>query len=204
MRIIKVEPEEFASNSYIITNDGQTAVIIDPSEPRISKICKEHGLECKYVILTHGHFDHVGGCGKLFNEGAEICCGEGEKDFVFSPANLSIFGGVYIPHFKIARAFTDGEKFSLCGIDFTALSTPGHTAGGMCYITENSMFTGDTLFCRSVGRTDLPMGNSKQLYDSVKKLFSLEGDYKIYCGHGEDSTLDSERKYNPFSHLKNN
>lgn len=198
MKVIKVEPRGFASNSYIITADDNTAVVVDPSEEGVIEALQRNNLECKYVLLTHGHFDHVGACGKLSTMGALICCGENEKDFIFSPENLSIFGGVYIPHFEISRTFTDGERFNLCGVDFTAISTPGHTAGGMCYLAGDCLFSGDTLFFGSIGRTDLPTGDHKALISSVKKLLAIPGDLKVYTGHEEDTTLNLERQINPY------
>lgn len=198
MEVIKVEPLGFASNSYILTADDKTAVVIDPYENRVLNVLEQNNLECKYVLLTHGHFDHVGLCGKLCNTGAQICCGEHEKDYIFSAENRQLLGGVHIPDFKISRTITDGEKFNLCGIDFTAIHTPGHTAGSMCYIAENCLFSGDTLFRCSVGRTDLPTGSFAELIGSIKKLFALPCDYKVYTGHGEDTTLSFERQYNPF------
>lgn len=199
MEIIKILPEGFASNSYILTEDGENAVVIDPAQPRIADVLQQKGLKCRYVLLTHGHFDHVGGCGVLYEQGAEILCSEREKDFVFSSANTGIFGGVYIPKFEISRTLQDGEVFSLCGMEFQAISTPGHTVGGMCYLTGNNLFSGDTLFRCSVGRTDLPTGNARELSDSLKKLFALKGNSTVYCGHEEDTTLDFERNHNPYA-----
>lgn len=197
MKIIKVTPRVFASNSYILTDDGKSAVVIDPSEDSVAAL-KQHGLVCKTVLLTHGHFDHIGGCGILYDGGAEIYCGEYEKTFIFSAENRNIFGGVYIPEFEIAGTFKDGETIELCGIKFSVIHTPGHTAGSVCYICENVIFTGDTLFCGGVGRTDLPTGSMGKLINSVKKLYALADEFKLYCGHGEDSTLASEKKYNPY------
>lgn len=198
MKVIKVEPLGFASNSYVLTADDRTAVVIDPYENRVLKVLEQNNLECKYVLLTHGHFDHVGLCGKLFESGAQICCGEQEKDYIFSPENKQLLGGVHIPDFKISRTFADGEKFNLCGIDFTAIHTPGHTAGSMCYIAEDCLFSGDTLFRAGIGRTDLPTGSFSELTTSIKKLFALPRDLKIYTGHGEDTTLSFERQFNPY------
>ena len=198
MRVIKVLPLEFASNSYVLTADNKTAVVIDPSEHNVIEVLKKNGLVCKYVLLTHGHFDHVGACGELFAKGARICCSEREKDLIFSKEYLSIFGGVTVPHFEIERTFKDGEEVNLCGINFKVIVTPGHTAGSCCYVIENAGFTGDSLLKGSVGRWDLPTGNFSQLVSSIKKLASLDGDYKIYCGHGEDSTLSRERSFNPY------
>jgi glyoxylase-like metal-dependent hydrolase (beta-lactamase superfamily II) len=105
---------------------------------------------------------------------------------------------VYIPEFTIFKTVKDGEKLNLCGMSFTVIATPGHTAGGVCYQVEGNLFTGDTLFCESVGRCDLPTGNARQLTESVKKLYALKGDYKVYCGHEEDTTLNHERECNPY------
>lgn len=198
MKVIKVLPQGFASNSYILTQDNKTAVVVDPAQPRIIDVLKENNLVCKFVLLTHGHFDHVGGCGALYKLGAQICCGEKEKDLIFSRENLGVFGGVDIPHFEISHTFSDGEETELCGIKFKVISTPGHTAGGVCYVADNCILSGDTLFKESVGRTDLPTGNASELINSVKKLFALKGDYKIYCGHEGDTTLQHERDFNPY------
>lgn len=198
MQVFKVLPYNGASNSYVLTADNKTAVVIDPSGSNVIEVLEKNGLVCKFVLLTHGHFDHVGACGELFAKGALICCNEREKDLIFSNEYLNIFGGVTVPHFEIFRTFKDCEEFNLCGIDFTALETPGHTLGSCCYLTENLLFTGDTLFRVSVGGWDLPTGNYSQLIESLQKLAALAGDYKIYCGHGEDSTLSRERAHNPY------
>lgn len=198
MQVYKVLPFDGVSNSYILTIDNKTAVVIDPSAQNVIEVLEKHGLECKFVLLTHGHFDHVGACGELFNRGAQVCCSESEKDLIFSKDYLSIFGGVTVPDFKISRTFKDGEEVNLCGIDIKVLGTPGHTAGSCCYLTGNTLFTGDTLFRGSMGRWDLPTGSFSQIMESLKKLSALDGDYKIYCGHGEDTTLSRERAYNPY------
>ena len=198
MQVFKVLPFKDASNSYILTADNKTAVVIDPSGHNVIEVLEKNGLVCRFVLLTHGHFDHVGACGELFAKGARICCTEREKEIIFSKDYLSIFGGVSVPHFEISRTLKDGEDITLCGIDFKVLEASGHTAGSCCYLTENVLFTGDTLFRGNIGRWDLPTGNFFQLLNSIKKLASLDGDYKIYCGHGEDTTLSRERAYNPY------
>lgn len=201
MQVIKILPKNFASNSYILTADKKTAVVVDPSEKEICDALKEYGLVCKYVLLTHGHFDHVGACGELSEKGAAICCGECEKDLIFSNEYLDIvdiFGGMEVPYFKISRTFKDSEEVTFCGIKFKIMATAGHSAGSVSYIAEDCIFTGDTLFRGSIGRWDLPTGNYSDLMKSVKRLAALDGDYKIYCGHGEDTTLSREKKYNPY------
>lgn len=198
MKVIKVEPHGFYSNSYILTADNSAAVVIDPSEDSVINVLAQNGLNCKYVLLTHGHFDHVGACRTLGEIGAVICCSEREKPFIFSPENLGIFGGVHIPRFSVSRTFSHGEKFSLCGINFTAVATPGHTAGSMCYVAEDCLFSGDTLFCGGVGRTDLPTGNFNTLLLSVRNLLNAYANLTVYPGHGANTTLEHERKFNPY------
>lgn len=198
MQVYKISPTNGASNSYILTQDNKTAVVIDPSQLTIAGFLQEKGLECKYVLLTHGHFDHVGACGLLSAKGARICCNEREKDLIFSKEYLNIFGGVSVPEFKIDKTFEDGEEIELCGIKIKVISTPGHTAGSCCYIAESYLFSGDTLFCGSVGRTDLPTGNFNELLSSLKLLKGRDGDYVVCCGHGDDTRLSYERTYNPY------
>lgn len=199
MEIYKVYPKGFSANSYILTADGKNAVVIDAASPSVSEEVERRNLVCRYVLLTHGHFDHVQGVRALYKKGAAICCGEREKDLIFSKEYLGIFGGVTVPKFKISRIFTDGENVALCGINFKVLFTPGHTAGGVSYIADNAIFTGDTLFFESVGRCDLPTGSAVELQNSLKKLFALEKDYTIYAGHYNETTLNHERKYNPYN-----
>ena len=197
MKIIKILPKSFESNSYILTEDGKTAVVIDPS-PDILSALEKHNLTCKYVLLTHGHFDHVGGCAALQNKGAQIWCSEEEAPLIFSKEYLGIFGGVSVPHFEVSHTIKHGDKFELCGINFQTISTAGHTKGSTCFVVDDKIFTGDTLFFRSVGRCDLPTGDFEKLTISLKKLSSLVSDYKIFCGHGADTMLSAEKKYNPY------
>ena len=199
MTVYTVIARNFGCNSYILTEDNKTAVVIDCADENVFYKCEKLGLKPVAVLLTHGHFDHVGGCGKFYAENVPIYCGEGEEKFIFSRENRSVFGGVYIPDFEIYRTLSDGEKIMLGGIDFEVISTPGHTAGSVCYIAKKCLFSGDTLFCGSVGRCDLPGGNFSVLRNSLKKLLSLEEDYEVCCGHGEGTTLEYERKYNPYA-----
>ncbi len=198
MKIIKVYPRGFGANAYILTTDGKTAVVVDPADGRVLETLAESGLECKAVLLTHGHFDHVGACGELFEIDARIYCGEREKDLIFSKEYLGIFGGVEVPEFKVYKTLSDGEKLTACGMEFTVMATAGHTAGSVCYVVDGCIFTGDTLFKNGVGRWDLPTGNFEELCASLKKVNSLSGDYTLYCGHGSDTSLAVERKENPY------
>lgn len=197
MKVFKFEPRAFASNSFAVTPDNKNCMLIDCGEEETVKLCNAKGLKISAVLLTHGHFDHVGGCAAAAAGGAKIFCGEKEEPLIYSPDYLNIFGGVSFARFKIDGALKEGE-FEICGLKVRVINTPGHTAGGVSYLIEDGLFTGDTLFCGSVGRSDLPTGDWNELVNSVKKLYALDGDYKVYCGHGEDTTLENERKFNSF------
>lgn len=199
MRVLKITPYGFACNSYIITADDKTAVVIDPAQPRITEELRNNNLECGAVLLTHGHFDHVGGCGVLWRAGVPIYCSTLEKPLIFSSEYFGLFGGVYVPQFKIAGTLDDNQKITLCEIDFTTMLTPGHSAGSMCYVAEDAIFSGDTVFKESIGRSDLYTGNQKQLLASLNKILCLDKSLKIYCGHDADTTVGHERKYNPYA-----
>lgn len=197
MQVFKIYPVGFAANSYLLTADGKSAVCVDPAQPRVLDEARRRGLEIKFVLLTHGHFDHVGGCAALQRAGAKIGCSNAEKQLVLAGDGLAErFGCVPVQPFSIDFTVKDGETPLLCGIRFLVIETPGHTAGGVCYLAEDSLFTGDTLFCGSVGRCDLPTGDGAALEKSVKKLYALRGDYTVYPGHEEDTTLEAERKNN--------
>lgn len=198
MTVIKVLPRGFGCNSYILTADGSTAVIVDCADENVFYECDERGLHPVAVLLTHGHFDHVGGCGLFYLKNVPIYCGENEKQYIFSSENRSLFGGVYIPEFEIFKTLTDGESIMLGGIEFKVISTAGHTAGSVCYVAEDCIFSGDTLFCGNIGRTDLAGGDFGAIISSLKKLAALDGNFKIYCGHGEETTLEYERANNKY------
>ena len=202
MQIIQISPRGFGANTYVLTQDNQTAIVIDPSQPRVESELIKLGLKAEYVLLTHCHFDHVGGVAALQQSGAKILCGEREKPLVGTHADLfDVFGAPRTPY-KIDQTLADNEEQTLCGLQVKTLHTPGHTQGSVCYlITENDggryLFTGDTLFCQSIGRTDFPTGNLSLLQDSLRRLTALD-DMPVYAGHNEPTTLAKEKKYNPF------
>lgn len=198
MKVYKIEPLGFASNTYVVTQNGRDCILIDCAQPRVLDECARLNLTPRAVLLTHCHYDHIGGCGALYEIGADIYCGEGEEKLIFSDENRAIFHNITIPEFKIKGIFKDGEERELCDLKIKVISTPGHTSGGVSYLIGDSLFTGDTLFFESVGRWDFASGNATALKNSVKKLYALEGDFAVYCGHGEDTTLSHERKFNPY------
>ncbi len=203
MQIITVYPRDFGANTYILIGEENQAIVIDPAQTRVESELIKHGIQAKYVLLTHCHFDHVGGVAVLQEGGAKVLCSSEERKLVGTDAELfSLIGQPRVPY-KIDDTFADGEARVLCGIHVQAILTPGHTLGSCCYlITEKDggryLFTGDTLFAGSIGRTDFPTGNITQMRESLKKLCALDGDMPLYAGHNEETTLEKERKTNPF------
>ena len=195
MKVHKIYPVGFAANSYLVTADGKTAIAIDPAQPRILQEAQKRGLTVEYVLLTHGHFDHIAGVGPLFKAGAIVGCAKEEVPLVLGEDNLAstLGGGLAIEPFEIGFTIEDGQMLELCGLTVQAIATPGHTAGGMCYLIEDKLFTGDTLFEDGYGRCDLPTGDFSLLKKSLLKIFALSENYAIYTGHGGDSTLEKER-----------
>ncbi len=203
MQIITVSPRGFGANTYIITLDNKRAIVIDPSQARVEGELIKLGLQPTHILLTHCHFDHVGGVSALQQSGGRVYCSAEEKPLMCTPYDLyESFGAPRIP-FTVDEIFFDGEEKELNGISVKMLLTPGHTKGSCCYLfTEKDggryLFTGDTLFMDSIGRTDFPTGSIAEMRASLKKLCALEGGLPLYAGHGDPTTLDRERRENPF------
>ncbi|MDO8536507.1 MAG: MBL fold metallo-hydrolase [Candidatus Omnitrophota bacterium] len=188
------------ANCYIVTHvPTKDACLIDPGgEPeRIKLFLKKNGLNVKFIINTHGHGDHILGNG-YFN--VPIYIHRLEKDFLTDPGlNLSGAFGLALKTPKASRLLEDGEKVYLNDLEFEILHTPGHTPGGISVKLDGVIFTGDSLFAGSVGRTDLPDGNQQVLLEAIrKKIFTLDDDTVVYPGHGWESTVGIEKGTNPF------
>lgn len=179
------------ANCYLLW-EGSDCVAIDPggAPERILSRLGELGVTLRAIVLTHGHFDHVGAAGKLKETtGCRVFLPAG--DTVLPP---QITSGS-IPYTDL---FGDGDVLRFGNIELQVIETPGHTPGSSCLKTGNWLFTGDTLFRGSCGRTDLPCGDWQQMYSSLKKLGNLEGSLYVYPGHGDASILDRERRTNPY------
>ena len=196
MQVFKIYPQGFAANSYFLTQDEKTAVVIDPAQPRIADEAKRRGLTVTHALLTHGHFDHIGGCAALQEAGAKVGCLAKEAPLALGKNNMADYFGGHVPPFSVDFTFGDGDILSLDGMQFLVIATPGHTAGGACFCVGDHLFTGDTLFAGDIGRSDLPTGSGAQLTQSVRKLYAIQGDFTVCPGHGEDTTLEYERHNN--------
>lgn len=208
MRLIHFVSGTFGVNTYIIGADDTTdCAVIDPGgvEPVLHAL-KQHGLSCTAILLTHGHFDHIGGVKQLKDEtGAKLYIHEEDADKLSSNRrNLAVLVGDRVLPAEPDVLLRGGETLEIAGLSIQVLHTPGHTKGGVCYVVESekTIFAGDTLFRNSVGRTDFPGGDLDEIRHSVVDvLFALDGDYKVYCGHDESTTLDYERTHNPIQRL---
>jgi glyoxylase-like metal-dependent hydrolase (beta-lactamase superfamily II) len=198
LKKIVVGPLE--ANCYIIADENtKDAAIIDPGaeSQRINAIISKLGLKPRFVINTHGHADHIGANGSL---GLPIYIHRSDEDFLNMPdMNLSGMFGIEISSPPAQRLLEDNDILTLGGLRLEILHTPGHTPGGICVRSGKSLFTGDTLFKESVGRTDVSGGDERMLTESIKeKILALPDDTVIYPGHGPESTIGSERANNPF------
>ncbi len=192
-----------SANCYILKDDATGDVaVIDCGECTKEIADALKGDTVKYILLTHGHFDHINGVYELkrLHPEAKIAIHSLDAQCLGDDL-LSLGRGFGIACNEKAEAdiqLYDNDTLKFGDGEITVLHTPGHTTGGVTYKYKNFLFTGDTLFCRSVGRTDFPGGSFPVLHASVHRLFSLEGDYKVFPGHEGTSTLEIERKLNPY------
>ena len=183
----------YQTNTYLVWEENSpTCVVIDPGyEPdTILDEAKKLGKEITAVLLTHGHFDHVGGVREL---AAETGC-----PVYLHEAELSMPPQMTAGPLFYTNTYGEGDFVEAAGLSFKVQHTPGHTPGSVCLLCENAMFSGDTLFWGSCGRTDLPGGSWATIRKSLLRLADLSGDYDVYPGHGDATTLSFERKMNPY------
>ena len=182
----------YQTNTYIL-GAKNSLIVIDPVDVNsITSYAKKHNKNVAAVLLTHTHWDHVGAAVELQKNGAKVYMHELEQPY--SKNGELPFGKVIADYL-----FSKDETLNLDGIKIDVIHTGGHTKGSVCYVAGKSIFSGDTLFKGEVGRCDLAGGSFAELKKSLQKLFMLKGDYTVYSGHGESSTLDFERKFNPYA-----
>lgn len=193
MEITTLTLGDYMTNCYILRQEASSkCLIIDPGYEagRILAFLQEKHLEPEAILLTHGHFDHVGAVGDI---AAETDC-----DVYISAADLSLPPMITNGKLFYTHTYPASGTLNLAGLILRILPTPGHTPGSVCLLTGDTILSGDTLFRGSCGRTDLPGGSWEQIASSLKTLAALPGDYRVLPGHGEETTLDWERKHNPY------
>ena len=200
MKILTYRLGVYSANCYLVYDEkSKKAVLIDPAvyDEKVANVISSKNLSLEYILLTHGHFDHILGA-NMFREktGAKIAAHELETEYLENP-DKSMSGGETISANILLK---ENDILTFGDISFRVIHTPGHTKGSCCLVCESEkvMFSGDTLFKGSVGRYDLYGGSYNALMESLQKLKSIKENYKIYPGHGGKTTLDNEIVENPY------
>lgn len=204
MLVKKLVVGDLQTNCYILGDEkSKEGVLIDPGgEPeKIEKLIQDEGLNIKYIILTHGHADHIAALSQLKeNTNASILIHPADSDMLVEPSyNLSFFTGENLVCPEADRFLNDGDKITVGALELEVLHTPGHSPGGISLFLDKVIFTGDTLFCEGIGRTDLPGASHTQLLHSIKnKILKKPDDTVVYPGHGPETTIGEEKRNNPW------
>lgn len=193
--LIKTLPVgQLETNCYVVSNEETLGcVVIDPGDEsnRILDYLEDNHLKCEAIFLTHGHYDHTGAVEAVMEEtGAPVYICPRDDAHTTGDRHYSYM----LP--EGGRYYDDGDVLRFAGLSFQILAVPGHTAGGVAIVCEDALFTGDTLFRGSCGRTDLPGGDMEEEFRSLKRLCDLPGDYEVYPGHMDSSSLERERNFN--------
>lgn len=193
MKIHTLTLGAYQTNCYIIHKENsKTCCVIDPGydAPAILRTVEALGLSVEAILLTHGHFDHVGAVKQL---AADTDC-----DVYLCAEDLSMPAMMTAGKLYYTHTYIEGSQLQPAGLSISVLHTPGHTPGSVCLLCENVLFTGDTLFAGSCGRTDLPGGDWATILQSLHRLSAIEADLQVFPGHGESTTLAQEKQYNPY------
>jgi glyoxylase-like metal-dependent hydrolase (beta-lactamase superfamily II) len=209
VEVTRLEIGPLATNCYLLREEStRHAAVVDPGDEgeRLVRRIQNEELELRYILLTHGHWDHVGAVGAVkaaFPE-AEICIGRGDAGSLTDPAgNLSAMLGAALQAPAPDRVLDGGDEVQFGETTLQVRSTPGHTPGGITFVAADQdppvAFCGDLIFRRAVGRTDFPGGSRQQLERSIREqILTLPDETLLYCGHEEPTTVGEERRENPF------
>lgn len=198
-----VEPPIDNNNYLIVDEKTKEAALIDCSsiDDRIDEEIEKQGANLKYILLTHGHFDHIAGIRpNRFKNNPQIVMHKADLGWL-NNANqyLPMFGMPEITIPKVDVFVEDGDTIQLGSLEIKVLHTPGHTQGGVCYLVDGNLFSGDTIFREAVGRCDLEGGNFNQIVESIEdKIFTLPPETVIYPGHGNITSVEWEKEHNRF------
>ena len=201
MEIKTIITGQIEENCYLVCDENKHCMVIDPGDDyqHILKTIKENELLVETIVLTHGHYDHVGAVNEIKQEtGARVIAHEDEKELIAkSDMSLSRYVDPDFPIPAVDGYVKEGDVISVGNLSFTVMHTPGHTQGGMCLYREGILFSGDTIFQGTLGRWDFPTGNlSKLIHSITRRIFTLPDDTVIYSGHGEKTTVGAEKEHN--------
>ncbi len=205
MKILSIDigHEMFANCYMLIDEKSGEAAIVDPAWyiDEFNSLLAKNNAKLKYILLTHGHFDHIFGIHGLREAtGAKVAIHFKDAGHLIDPQKSLAEGNMPEPQIPVTAdiLLKEGDVLTLGETEIKVMSTPGHTMGSVCYIieSEKTIISGDTLFCMTAGRTDFPDGSDELMISSLKRLVALEGDYSVLPGHNRTTTLESERKRN--------
>lgn len=195
----------YQTNCYFIYNEEEKrAIVVDPADQgqKIYDALNRNGFTVEAILLTHAHFDHIWGAKELREAAGVKIYALDAEEALCTDAKKNLSGMVGRPYtVDVDEYLKDGQEVTIADMTFQVIATPGHTCGSCCYYFEKAglLISGDTLFYESTGRTDFPTGSSREIIASIKeKLFALPEDTVCYPGHGESTTIEHEKKYNPF------
>ncbi len=208
----KFYPSSFCCNTYIITATDGSAAVIDPGYTDTDgyNAALALGDNLKYILLTHRHSDHIHATAPLAEAtGAKVAIGRLDVEGILSPSaslfyEVSSWRYASQPNVNADILLDDGDMITFGDVALTVMHTPGHTIGGVCYCSDDVIFTGDTLFKGSMGRVDFPTGDVGVMAKTLCKLADLDGDYTLCSGHGDITTLEAERNNNIYIRMAKN
>jgi glyoxylase-like metal-dependent hydrolase (beta-lactamase superfamily II) len=194
------------TNCYLIWDSNGDGIVVDPGGPakEVEEYIRDNDIRVHWIILTHGHGDHIGGVADLrnFSENGVAVHYEDADCLTDANKNLSAFMGASMELPSADRLLSDGDTLRAGNLNISVIYTPGHTRGGICLLVtdgeEQVLISGDTLFARSIGRSDLPGGDEATLIESLKRLIDLPDKLRVFPGHGPETTIGEEKQYNPY------
>ena len=205
MKVIQIAVGDMMANAFVVYKEGSNkAFVVDPGADvaRIKERLDDNGItEVTHILLTHGHFDHIGAVASLQAQtGAKVCIHRRDASMLHSDTDsLAVVAGLSIEPVKPDFLFEGGEVIVAADIEVEVLHTPGHSGGSVCYLADDVMFSGDTLFYMYCGRTDFPGSDAKEYEHSLREVLgSLNKNYTVYTGHGIKTTLLAEFQNNPY------
>ena len=205
MKIVNIPTGMLQANTYLVCDEiSRLGFIVDLGgySRELKNIIEKNDIQIQYIVLTHGHGDHIGGVQEHLKDfpDAKVVCSRAEEKMLLDPElNEAHHFGPEKVSFKPDILVDDGDTLTVGNMTMKFIMTPGHTEGGMCILVDDVLFSGDTLFCRSIGSTDLAGGDFRTLMDSIKKkLFLLPDETQVLPGHMGPTTIGFEKENNPF------